>query len=208
MYGKKMMTIIELDKYLNLNIEPLHDEFVNVVDTIPKKYWNMFYANADKFGNFEEDSPEVKTIYLTDLIEGVDMSTDYFLIDKGEYWIDLPIYDEFPKIKRMVNELPFEHTGRIMFVFSKNGEEIVTHFDHDFEEWRQEMIWIRLNDNKRFFVDNIYIKGNSCWFDSQKPHGTKSDGYTISMRIDGKFKSDFRNKLFGKNSEWKTIHKP
>ena len=203
--------IIELDKYLNLNIEPLHEEFMRVVDTIPKKYWNMFYSNKDKTDPesiFEEDSTEVKTIYLTDLIEGVDMSTDYFLIDKGEYWVDLPIYDEFPKIKKMVNELPFEHTGRIMLIFSKTGKEIVTHFDHDFEEWRQEMIWIRFNNNKRIFVDNIYIQGSSCWFDSQKSHGTKSNGYTVSMRIDGKFTSDFRNKLFGKNSKWKTAQIP
>ena len=41
----------------------------------------------------------------------------------------------------------------------------------------------------------IYIQGSSCWFDSQKSHGTKSNGYSISMRIDGKFKSDFRDKL-------------
>ena len=208
MYTERMMSLIELDEYLDLNIEPLHEEFIKVVDTIPKKYWNMFYSNADKYGNFKKDSPEIKTIYLTDLIEGVDMSTDYFLIDKGEYWVDLPIFDEFPKIKKMITDLPFEHTGRIMFIFSKIGEEIVTHFDHDWEEWRQEMIWIRLNKNKSIFVDNTYIRGHSCWFDSQKPHGTKSDGYTISMRIDGKFKSEFRNKLFGKNSKWKTIHKP
>lgn len=206
MYTEKIMTIIELDKYLNLNVEPLHDEFVNVVDTIPQKYWNMFYSNADKFGNFEEDSPEVKTIYLTDLIEGVDMSKDYFLIDKGEYWVDLPIYDEFPKIQEMIKSLPFEHTGRIMFVFSKIGEEIVTHFDHDFKEWRQEMIWIRLNKNKRFFVDGNFVEGYSCWFDSQKPHGTESDGFSISMRVDGKFESDFRDKIFGKNSKWETFY--
>ncbi len=206
-----MTPIIELDKYLNLDIEPLHEEFVNVVDTIPKKYWNMFYSNKDKTDPesiFEEDSSEVKTIYLTDLIDGVDMSTDYFLIDKGEYWVDLPIYDKFPKIKKMITNLPFEHTGRIMLIFSKTGKEIVTHFDHDFEEWRQEFIWIRLNTNKSIFVDNIYIQGSSCWFDSQKSHGTKSNGYTVSMRIDGKFTSEFRKKLFGKKSKWKTAHIP
>ena len=39
----------------------------------------------------------------------------------------------------MVKSLPFEHTVRIMFVFSKIGEEIVTHYDHDWENWSQEM---------------------------------------------------------------------
>ena len=40
------------------------------------------------------------------------------------------------------------------------------------------MIWIRLNKNKRFFVDGNFVKGYSCWFD-KKPHGTESDGYSI-----------------------------
>ena len=205
MYMEKIMSLIELDEYLNLDIEPLHEEFMNVVDTIPKKYWNMFYSNTDKYGVFKDDSPEVQTIYLTDLTGGDYEGKDYFLIDKGGYWVDLPIFDEFPKIKKMVSELPFEHTGRIMLIFSKVGEEIVSHFDHDWKDWRHEFIWIRFNKNKSIFVDNTYIQGNTCWFDSQKVHGTKSDGYSISMRIDGKYKSDFRDKLFGNNSEWKTI---
>ena len=150
-------------------------------------------------------------MYLTELIPGVDMDTDYFLIDEDNYWVDLPIYDKFPKIKKMVSELPFDHTGRIMLVFSKIGEEIVTHFDHDYKEWRQEMIWISLNDAKKLFImennQPIYIQGSSCWFDSQKSHGTKSKGYSISMRIDGKFNSDFRDKIFGDGSEWQTIKK-
>ena len=111
----------------------------------------------------------------------------------------------------MVSELPFDHTGRIMMIFSKNGTEIVTHFDHDYKDWRQEMIWIGLSAKKLFILENkqpIYLQGSSCWFDSQKPHGTKSNGYSISMRIDGKFNSDFRDKLFGKDSKWQTREKP
>jgi hypothetical protein len=77
--------------------------------------------------------------------------------------------------------------------------------------FKHKMIWISLNDAKKLFImennQPIYLQGSSCWFDSQKSHGTKSNGYSISMRIDGKFKSDFRNKIFGDGSEWQTIKK-
>ena len=73
------------------------------------------------------------------------------------------------------------------------------------------MIWIGFNDAKKLLVEDkdetIYLKGNSCWVDSQRRHGTKSDGYSVSIRVDGKWKSDFRNKIFGEGSEWETITK-
>ena len=198
--------LIELDKYLELSgLESINEEFMNVVDTIPKKYWSQFYANSSKDGNFLKDSEEINTLYLTELQQ----EWDYFLIDKHEYWIELPIYNKFSKLKKFISNLPFENTGRIFLIFSKNAEEIVTHFDHDFDEWRQEMIWISLNDSKKLFVMKndkpIYIKGSSCWFNSTKPHGTETNGYGVSIRIDGEFTSDFRKKLFGKNSKWKTV---
>ena len=198
--------LIELDKYLELSgLESINEEFMNVVDTIPKKYWSQFYANSQKEGDFPKDSEEVNTLYLTKLQQ----EWDYILIDKHEYWVDLPIYNKFPKLKNMISNLPFKNTGRIFLIFSKNAEEIVTHFDHDFDEWRQEMIWISLNNSKKLFVMKndkpIYIKGSSCWFNSTKVHGTESSGYGVSIRIDGEFTSDFRKKLFGKNSKWKTV---
>ena len=198
--------LIELDKYLDLfGLEFVNEEFMNVVDTIPKKYWSQFYANSQKEGDFPKDSEEVNTLYLTKLQQ----EWDYILIDKHEYWVDLPIYNKFPKLKNMISNLPFKNTGRIFLIFSKNAEEIVTHFDHDFDEWRQEMIWISLNDSKKLFVMKndkpIYIKGSSCWFNSTKSHGTETNGYGVSVRIDGEFTSDFRKKLFGKNSKWKTV---
>ena len=192
--------LIELDEYLDLTeLESINEEFMKVIDTIPKKHFSKFYVNK------KIDSEDVNTLYLTELHQ----EWDYFLIDKHEYWVDSPIYDKFPKIKELVSKLPFEHTARIMLVFSKVGQEIVTHLDHEFDEWRQEMIWVSFNDLKKLFIlENekpIYIKGNSCWFDSKKYHGTKTNGYGVSLRVDGEYTSDFRKKLFGKDSKWETV---
>ena len=191
---------IELDEYLDLSgLESCNEEFMNVIDTIPKEHWRQFYVKK------KIDSEDVNTLYLTELHQ----EWDYFLIDKHEYWVDSPIYDKFPKIKELVSKLPFEHTARIMLVFSKVGQEIVTHLDHEFDEWRQEMIWVSFNDLKKLFIleneKTIYIKGNSCWFNSKKYHGTKTNGYGVSLRVDGEYTSDFRKKLFGKDSKWETV---
>ena len=191
---------IELDEYLDLSgLESINEEFMKVIDTIPKKHLSKFYVNK------KIDSEDVNTLYLTEL----NQEWDYFLVDKHEYWVDSPIYDKFPKIKEMVSNLPFEHTARIMLIFSKVGQETVTHLDHDFDEWRQELIWVNFNDLKKLFIlENekpIYIKGNSCWFDSKKYHGTKTNGYGVSLRVDGEYTSEFRDKLFGKDSKWKTV---
>ena len=88
---------------------------MNVIDTIPKKYWSQFYANPQKKGNFAKDSEEVNTLYLTKLQQ----EWDYLLIDKHEYWADLPIYNKFPKLKNFISNLPFENTGRMFLIFSK-----------------------------------------------------------------------------------------
>ena len=191
---------IELDEYLDLSgLESINEEFMKVIDTIPKKHLSKFYVNK------KIDSEDVNTLYLTEL----NQEWDYFLVDKHEYWVDSPIYNKFPKIKEMVSNLPFEHTARIMLIFSKVGQETVTHLDHDFDEWRQELIWVNFNDLKKLFIlENekpIYIKGNSCWFDSKKYHGTKTNGYGVSLRVDGEYTSDFRKKLFGKDSKWETV---
>jgi len=191
---------IELDEYLDLSgLESINEEFMKVIDTIPKKHLSKFYVNK------KIDSEDVNTLYLTEL----NQEWDYFLVDKHEYWVDSPIYNKFPKIKEMVSNLPFEHTARIMLIFSKVGQETVTHLDHDFDEWRQELIWVNFNDLKKLFIlENekpIYIKGNSCWFDSKKYHGTKTNGYGVSLRVDGEYTSEFRDKLFGKDSKWKTV---
>tara|TARA_B100000029_G_scaffold504809_1_gene584324 strand:- start:76 stop:741 length:666 start_codon:yes stop_codon:yes gene_type:complete len=208
------MSLIELDEYLDLSdLESVNDEFIEVVDSLSEQ-WGIFYAasrEVDDDGNYLKDNLEVRTLYLTKLVDGIDESWDkYFLLDNSDYWVDnTDVSDKFPRLKKMISKLPFKNTARIFLIFTKKGCEIANHRDHPYDEWRHEMIWIRFSDAKKFFVlennQPIYIQGSSCWFDSKKIHGTETDGYGVSLRVDGEFTDEFRKKLFGENSKWKTI---
>ncbi len=208
------MSLIELDEYLDLSdLESVNDEFTEVVDSLSEQ-WGIFYAasrEVDDDGNYLKDNLEVRTLYLTKLVGGIDESWDkYFLLDNSDYWVDnIDVSDKFPRLKKMISKLPFKNTARIFLIFTKKGCEIANHRDHPYDEWRHEMIWIRFNGAKKFFVlennQPIYIQGSSCWFDSKKIHGTETDGYGVSLRVDGEFTDEFRKKLFGENSKWKTI---
>ena len=52
-----------------------------------------------------------------------------------------------------------------------------------------------------------YIKGiPTLWFDSRKIHGTETNGYGVSLRVDGEFTSEFRDKLnLVKVTKWMTL---
>ena len=83
--------IIELDEYLNLNTESLNKEFTDMIDTIPKKYWNQFYSNASKFGNFDKNHPNIDLIRKKQFIYKIHYS-DKEVLDSRGYLISSP-YD-------------------------------------------------------------------------------------------------------------------
>ena len=222
-----MNSLIELDEYLDLSdLKDVAQEFEDVVDSL-SDHWRMFLSDTrelDENGNYLPDNPNVHTIPISKLIDGINESWNkYLLLDNTKYWVEnVDVTDKLPMMKKMISKLPFRNTARIFVVFSrhqlrfskkpiitKTGNEIANHRDHPYDEWRHEMIWIRFSNAKKIFIiENekpIYIQGNSCWFDSKKIHGTETNGYGVSLRVDGEFKSEFRDKIFGKNSRWMTL---
>ena len=211
-----MENLIELDKYLDLSkLDLVNKEFIDSIHKIPKEYIEDFsggYIPNNKshlgYKNTEQEG-ETRIVILRDVISEYYKIFNYSMIDKSDYWMDDLTYDYFPLLKEFVSNLPFKNIGRLFFIFNENTTDPIFHVDHGKKEWRQEMIWISLSNSRKLFVmENnkpIYMKGYSCWFDSTKVHGCKTNGHGVSIRIDGEFTSDFRRKLFGKNSKWKTI---
>lgn len=224
-----MKGLIELDEYLDLSdLDSVNKEFEEVIGSL-RDHWRMFYSDTretDEDGNLLKDNPNVHMISLSKLDEDLvnDNWDRYFLLDNSKYWInDTNITEKLPNLTKMISKLPFENTARIFAVFTrnqlrfskrpiltKNGNEIANHRDHPYDKWRHEMIWIRFSNAKKIFImENNkpnYIKGSSCWFDSRKIHGTETNGYGVSLRVDGEFTSEFRDKLFGQGSKWMTLN--
>tara|TARA_R110000765_G_scaffold409241_1_gene507387 strand:+ start:176 stop:835 length:660 start_codon:yes stop_codon:yes gene_type:complete len=219
-----MKALIELDEYLDLtDLDDVNEEFLNSIDKVPFRCMSDFEYGKDPaiYPLDHSDNIPVKGILYFLLRHrnfsrnhhrpnGYSLDDDYYLTDKHKHWEDSVIYKHFPKLKKLISKMPFKGVGRMIAVFSRSSVKSVIHRDHDENNWRQEFIWLRLNKKKKVFLlenhEPIYIKGSSGWFDSFKYHGTESqDDIAVSVRIDGEFTQEFREKLFGKNSKWKTI---
>ena len=119
-----------------------------------------FSFEKDDSFEFPENPGKMWTLYLRKMLDEVDMN--YLLIDKSEYWVDLSIYNKFPKLKSMVSNLPFKNVSRIFFMFNKESVKSEIHFDHNMEDWRQEFIWFRMNEAKKFWntpFDELIAQG-------------------------------------------------
>ena len=57
----------------------------------------------------------------------------------------------------------------------------------------------------RNYLFKIFPNQNASWFNTKIPHGSETNGYGVSLRVDGEFTSELRKRLFGKDSKWETI---
>jgi hypothetical protein len=104
----------------------------------------------------------------------------------------------------------FEYLGRVIFMLSEHDVKMPRHRDiilpeEDYSNHRHEYIHIRPNADKGFFIaDGPYTKDedlqwvdcHACFFNDQDWHGGRhSDKQSFSLRIDGKFTDEFRNKI-------------
>jgi len=111
----------------------------------------------------------------------------------------------------------FEEIGRVQFFINTDGHGTPIHRDYADYSRRDQFIWIRFFDNKKFFVydsdtkEKHYVKGRIATFNNYQWHGSDpGPGMGVSLRIDGKFNQDFLNRtglksyvimsVFGKNS--------
>lgn len=140
---------------------------------------------------------------------------DYYSIAKPDSnpWTDNATH--FPELVKWIKELPFQDIGRALFFIHEHDCDLVMHSDLKYakepgqkykadQPYESEFVWIRSTPDKSFYVFNEntgekhYVKGNSAWFNSYDLHGgDREKVMTFSLRVDGKFTDEFRQKLLG-----------
>jgi hypothetical protein len=127
----------------------------------------------------------------------------YFDLDKTELWHPTVHANEFALLMDFIGSLPFAATGRMLIIYDDQPRILPAHRDHIKTDVCHEFLWFRTNLKKPFYMLNQktnekkYVEGYSAWFDSvNQYHGADAcEGFTFSIRVDGKFTEEFRRKI-------------
>jgi hypothetical protein len=158
-----------------------------------------FYTGPYKLNDSVADRPGSRMIYLA----YSEKPDSYFDLDRTEYWHPTEAANEFALLSDFIRTLPFKSTGRILIMYDDAPREVPAHRDHIETEICHEFLWFRTNMKKPFYMLNHetgekkYVDTYSAWFDSVNQfHGSDPcDGLTFSIRVDGIFTDEFREKI-------------
>lgn len=158
-----------------------------------------FYTGPYKLNGENPDRPGSKMIYLS----YSELPDSYFDLDKTELWRPTVHANEFALLMDFISTLPFQSTGRMLIIYDNQAREVPAHRDHIETDICHEFLWLRPNLKKPFYMLNQktgerkYVEGHSAWFDSvNQYHGSDGyDGFSYSIRVDGKFTDEFRKRI-------------
>ncbi len=180
-----------LDDYLieriNRHIETQREDY----------FLNLYRLEADS-----PYQPGVREIWLTlPRSDAPPEALDW--VDSTDLWQPSEFAADFAELMAFIETLPFEKTGRMLIIYDDAGKSVPAHRDHLESEVCSEFIWFRTNFRKSLYFLNQetgekkYVEGHTAWFDSvNQYHGSDGvDGLSFSIRVDGRFTDEFRNRI-------------
>jgi hypothetical protein len=190
------------DEFIDVErLRALNDYIIERINLHIKAEKDDYFLNLHRLDEEMPYQPGVREIWLTRTKPGT--VHDYLDLDKPELWERTEAADEFADLMDFIATLPFKETGRMLIIYDNAGKEVPPHRDHLNAEICNEFIWFRTNLIKPFYVLNHlsgakkYIESYSAWFDAVNQfHGSESvEGLSFSLRVDGKFTDEFREKI-------------
>ena len=119
---------------------------------------------------------------------------------KVNYHEDIIPYTK--KCRKLIDELPFEHHGRVILFSYPPNSILIPHKDSYMEPHQDEFITLQFNNREKFFIyDELqnkkhYINSKVFFYNDRDFHGLDPMPYwTFSLRIDGPFKESFKKNV-------------
>jgi hypothetical protein len=195
---KSFDRFIDVDRLVSLN-DFLTDRITDDIEGEAASY----FVNLHRLDEATPYAPGVREIWLTRTRADVPAAAYASMIDRAELWEPTNRAAEFAPLMDFVATLPFETTGRILIIYDNEGREVPAHRDHLVFDTCNEFVWLRTNKKKPFYMLNNdtgekkYVESYSAWFDAvNQYHGCDGcDGLTFSIRVDGVFTKEFREKI-------------
>jgi hypothetical protein len=196
--------IVESDKFGNFML------LKNKLSKSPefKDMWNkMTHNQQNTFAKlyFKLYNPST-VVYLREAKKDVNPIQAYQHKSESNFFEWTDNMSKFPNLKTWLDELigtVFEQYGRIIFFMHEHDCKLLTHRDGlVYTPHNSEFIWINPMQTKALFVyDEVndvkhYINTPVAFFNDLDMHGGDStSAMTWSLRIDGIFTKNFKNKL-------------
>jgi hypothetical protein len=141
-------------------------------------------------------------ILLTKPQDETKWNSAWYNLGYSNFWAPTKNIEYFPGLQAWIQSSGvFKETGRQIIFIQMQFSSTPRHVDQDParapEGYKDppEFLWITNHNGKRLLVQGESTD-NVCWFNSYVPHETLPDsGLKWSLRIDGKFTDEFKNKL-------------
>lgn len=184
---KDRLTDDQLKMFVSLNSTDEKIKFLSALTHTPHPFWVIFLRwnkRVEQTGVYNKATPE-----------------DCFWTPNAKL---------FPSLVKLIESMPFEGIGRVMFFMTEANNQTVPHYDVANDAQRAEkphddFIWFNTKPNsKGIFVMNgetlekVYPDPTKkfVWWNEMDFHGTDPvDHFSFSIRIDGKFKPEVKAKL-------------
>ncbi|HEX8551978.1 MAG TPA: hypothetical protein VF681_10545 [Abditibacteriaceae bacterium] len=159
----------------------------------------QFYTGPFVLDSATPTVPGSRMIYLAQSVK----ADDYYDLDRTDLWEPTEEAREFAPLMDFIATLPFKATGRMLIIYDDSGRAVSAHQDHNDQDLCHEFIWFRTNLGKPFYMLNpdtgekLYVASHAAWFDTVNQfHGADATGgFSFSIRVDGKFTDEFRDKI-------------
>lgn len=210
-----MKNVYDLSRVLPMYSFPFKEIILGASKS--SKSASIFYGITDRIeGYSREETTWIRALAEAEPLKGMDIlltkptdpdrwNESWYRLGDESYWEPNSNMKYFPELQHWIaSTRVFEQVGRQIVFIQMQGSNTPEHVDQEAVNAPDgtvieppEFLWITsAKIGKKLVVDGKIVDTNVCWFNSYTPHQTlPSDGLRWSLRIDGKFTAEFKNKL-------------